>query len=134
MVAKLAPPSPPCFGVHDKVAGSPAVSACWVWREFLASAVEVQSSRAGSARGPMLLSPEGRMRNDKLDPDWSFCGDCAYTPDERAAMRAKGTCQPEWWRQNVPPLAEGELAPKTARRTQGGTRQRRVIPVQLQPA
>lgn len=122
LAASLAPAAPPCF--HERT----------IWREYLASAMEVQMARAGSARGPLLLAPDGRLRLDKLDPDWSFCDDCQFRGAELQHMRQTGACRPSWWRERVPALKDGEQAPKTARHTQGGSRQRRVIPINLIPA
>lgn len=121
-VAASAPPAPPCFDWRS------------LWLEFLASAVEVQANRAGAARGPLLLGADGRLSAERLDPDWTFCTDCAYSAAERAHMRAIGTCRPDWWRVHVPAIEADQRAPKTTRATQGGTRQRKAIPIKAVPA
>jgi hypothetical protein len=118
ILASLAPPAPPCFDERG------------IWIEYLISAIDVQAARSGAARGPLLISPGGQIRYDRLDPDWSFCGDCEFSSAQRAHMRAIGTCRPKWWAQRVPALTEEEKAPKTSRAIQGGTRQRRVILIQ----
>lgn len=122
ILASLAPPAPPCFDERG------------IWIEYLTSAIEVQAARAGTARGPLLISPDGQIRYDRLDPDWSFCHDCEFTSHQLAHMHAIGTCRPKWWAERVPALADTERAPKTTRGAQGGSKQRRVIPINAVPA
>lgn len=115
-VDALAPPAPPCFGARD------------IWRRYLASAIDVQTHRAGAGTGPLLLGHDGKLRWDRLDPAWSFCRDCTLTPIERQNLINKNDCRPQWWRENVPALTDDEAAPRTNRH-QG----RRVIPITPAP-